>query len=168
MTEHFVFKIEGTEYDGMRIPSRLYSAIVASVEKYGESTARNFNYLLSKNTFEPRKISVMNNRFRDELIHAGNIILKNPVLNVYISKNNKQNYVLENEYTATKIALNLLVATELCDDAKSKEKSINITLEDANPNHAKLTLEKTLRSRYESLVYSPDADSIFDYIKIRN
>src|SRR3989344_5722657 len=132
MGQHFVFRIQNTEYEGMRMPSGLYSAIVATIDMHKQ---KEFPYLLSDNTFKRRTIRANHvGDFRNELSEAGQIVLANQLVNCDYS-DNKEVLALERTFTSPQLAVRIATAIELCDDAISRKKGLNIRIEDGSPDH---------------------------------
>jgi len=160
MGKHFVFKIHGTEYEGMRMSTGLYSSIIATT---GIHKQREFPYLLAENTFKRRNINFDEIRnFRNDLFEAGKIVLTYPLLN-YDCSGSKEVIALEKTFTSPQLAVHIATAINLCDDAILRKKGLTIREEDGNPDHIKLTLEKKIIERENNWIYLPNAQSVFDY-----
>jgi len=159
MGTHFIFRMEGTEYKGMRMHSGLYSAVVATVDAYKK---RDFPYLLAGNTSKKRIIGTEQVAgFKEDLFEAGKIILTYPLLN-YEGADDKT-VILEDEFTAPQLAVRLATAIKLCDICIRDNKGVDIKIEDGSFDHISLSLEQVVHERDKNWAYLPDAKTVFDY-----
>jgi hypothetical protein len=162
MGEYYVFRIQGTEYEGMRMPSGLYTAIVSTADMFSRGA---FPHLQINNNHRDKFINEEYiESYKKELNEAGGIILNNPLIQYFEEKDGSRIELLENIFTPTRTAIALATAIELCDICIARNKGLKINVENSNPNHDNLSLEKIMNEREHSWMYPVDAKSVMDYI----
>ncbi|MDP3027671.1 MAG: hypothetical protein Q8N63_08250 [Nanoarchaeota archaeon] len=157
MANHYVFRMQGTQDQGMRISELLYSAIVDTTEFHAEEK---FPYLLARNSLNDRAIMRGKVRgFKQDIENAGKIILAHPLLE-YLSKDT---FVLAKRVSNHEAAVHLATLLELCDICIGGKKGINIKIEDGNPSHYALSLRAKLTERLLAWDYPASAKTLADY-----
>jgi hypothetical protein len=163
---YYVFRVQGTKDEGMRIPLGLYTAIISTAENLARG---GFPILLAHNKYDNRFINEDQiEPFKKELDGVGTIVLTNPLIQYLEDNEGNRTELLENIFTPTRAAIALATAMDLCDICLKRSKSIKINLEDANPDHYRLSLEEKLNHREYSWMYPVEATSLTDYVTRNN
>ncbi|MGV8172215.1 MAG: hypothetical protein ACP5OA_06005 [Candidatus Woesearchaeota archaeon] len=164
MGSYYIFRVQGSEDEGMKFPQGLYTAIISTADKFAGAGA--FPHLLAHNKYSNRFINDDQiESFKQELDQAGSIILTNPLIQYSEDNENYRMELHENIFTPTRAAIAIATAMELCDICIKRNKGIKINIETGNTNHFNLSLEKRLSDREYSWVYPLEATSVMDYIK---
>ena len=165
MGEYGIFRINGTDYEGMRMPSGLYHAIVATTETFAKETPAKtkFPFLLSEK-YDRFINEYSMEQFRQELDEAGQIILQNPLVQKGHDKDHNETIVLENIFTSSRAAVNIATLIELCDAGIKRGKGLRINFESGTPDLTNLSMERTVLERENNWGYPLDATSVLhDY-----
>lgn len=157
MASHYVFRVKGTEKEGMRISGSLYSAIIDTIDYYKNDK---FPYLLARNSFMGRFIIPANvEGFKGDVNNAGKIVLAHPLLEYF----DKGKYALAKRVTNHEAAVHLATLLDLCDLCIGGKKGIDVKIEDGCPSHHALSLRARLDERLMKWTYPVSAKSLADY-----
>ena len=165
MANYYVFRVKGSTNDGLRIQSGLYDAILATTSEFAR---RKFPHLLEKNDYKNKFINENQlEEFREELEEAGKIILENPLVQYALDNKKEEITALENIFTNTRAAINIATLMELCDRCIKHNNPMIISIENAKPEHERLSLEKKLSEMEYKYGYELGATSVRDYQELK-
>ena|SRR3989338_4208531 len=166
MQKYFVFKVEGTRNDGMRMPHGLYSAVVQTVHHHKVEGERDFSYLLADTALVSHVLPYDQLvDFKLDLYGAGRILLHHPLLN-FEDDGEAGVTVLERRFTTPQALVRLATLAELCDTLHKDDKRkgcLQINIELGRAQHQQLKLESVIKERDRNWVYTTQSTTLFDY-----